>query len=214
MDWIADHILWLLVAGWGLSLFLVGRALRALWRRFRPRPGSPPRSRLELIRAVLMLAIGGLGLFAASSGLRAMGPGLLAQRQMLGNAAPVLVYARVADGVAASLANHQGSVILVNQWATWCPPCREEMPDLDRLQKTYGERGLVVLHISDESTGILTSYLAEHPMSTEHGQAAPMPWSDTGRPTTFLLDRQGVVRGVVLGGRSYEHFEAMITPYL
>ncbi|MCP4901187.1 MAG: hypothetical protein GY906_29810, partial [bacterium] len=85
---------------------------------------------------------------------------------------------------------------------------------LDRLQKSYGEQGLVILHISDESTETLSKYLAEHPMSTVHGQAAPLPWLDTGRPTTYLLDREGVVRKVVLGSRSYEYFEAMITPYL
>jgi hypothetical protein len=78
------------------------------------------------------------------------------------------------------------------------------MPDLERLQKTYGERGLVIVHISDESMETLAGYLAERPMSTEHGHADPLPWLDTGRPTTFLLDHEGVVREVVLGDRSYE----------
>jgi thiol-disulfide isomerase/thioredoxin len=214
MDWIADNILWLLLGGWVLSLLLVGRALLVLWRWLRPKLDPASRSWLKLIGSLLMLAVGGLVLLVTSSGLVAMGPGLLAQRRMLGDTAPDLVYTRVADGAAASLADHEGSVILVNQWATWCPPCRQEMPDLDRLQKSYGERGLVIVHISDESTETLASYLAEHPMSTEHGQAAPLPWPDTGRPTTFLLDREGVVREVVLGSRSYEHFEAMVTPYL
>jgi len=214
MAWIADHILWLLLAGWLLSLLVVGRALLAIWRWIRTKPGPAARSRFKLVGVGLLLAAGGLGLVFTSSGLVALGPGILAQRRMLGDPAPDFVYTRMADGVATSLADHQGSVILVNQWATWCPPCLEEMPDLERLQKTYGESGLVIVHISDESMETLAGYLAERPMSTEHGQADPLPWPDTGRPTTFLLDREGVVREVVLGERSYEQFEAMVTPLL
>jgi thiol-disulfide isomerase/thioredoxin len=214
MEWIADHILWLLVGGWVLSLLLVGRALLAIWRWLRPKLGPSSRSHLKLIGALLMLAAGGLVLFVTSSGLLALGPGLIAQHRMLGDAAPELAYTRVADGAAASLADHEGSVVLVNHWATWCPPCRQEMPDLDRLQLTYGERGLVIVHISDESKETLAGYLAEHPMGTEHGQADPLPWPDTGRPTTFLVDREGMVREVVLGNRSYGQLEEMVEPYL
>lgn len=213
MEWITDYLLWLLGFGWVLALLLAGRALLGIWRWWRPLPDSS-RSWLKLIGALIMLAVGGLILLVTSSGLMVMGPGLIAQHRMIGNTAPDLAYTRLADGVAASLADHQGSVILVNLWATWCPPCRQEMPDLDRLQKSYGERGLVIINISDETTDTLTSYLAEHPMSTEHGQAVPLPWPNAGRPTTFLMDREGVVRNVVLGSRSYEQFEAMIIPYL
>ena len=162
MAWIADHILWLLSAGWVLSLVVVGRALLAIWRWIRPKPGPSSRSRFKLAGAALMLAAGALGLVFTSSGLVAIGPGILAQQRMLGDTAPDFVYTRV----------------------------------------------------SDESMETLAGYLAERPMSTEHGQADPLPWPDTGRPTTFLLDREGIVRDVVLGDRSYEQFEALVTPLL
>ncbi len=103
MAWIADHILWLLSAGWVLSLLVVGRALLAIWRWIRPKPGPSSLSRFKLAGAALMLAAGGLGLVFTSSGLVAIGPGILAQRRMLGDTAPDFVYTRMADGVAASL---------------------------------------------------------------------------------------------------------------
>ncbi len=214
MEFIADHILWLLLAGWVVSVLIAGRALLAVWRWLRPASGHAARNGLKLVGALLLLAAGGVGLLFTSSGLVAMGPGILAQQRMIGSVAPNFAYTRVADGAAASLADHEGSVILVSQWATWCPPCLEEMPDLERLQQTYGERGLVILHVSDESRDVLAEYLARRPMSTEHGQADPLPWPDTGRPTTFLLDREGVLRQVVLGIRSYDQFEALVVPLL
>ena len=54
--------------------------------------------------------------------------------------------------LARSLADDRGKVIVLNLWATWCPPCREEMPTLERLQERYGKEGVVVIAVSDEST--------------------------------------------------------------
>ena len=94
MVWIADHILWLLLAGWVLSFWVVGRAVFAIWRWIRPEPGPLTRSRFKLAGAGLMLAVGGLGLVFTSSGLGAIGPGILEQRRMLGETAPDFVYTR------------------------------------------------------------------------------------------------------------------------
>ena len=88
------------------------------------------------------------------------------------------------------------------------------MPDLDRLQKEYGERGLRIVNISDEDEDTILKYLAENPMSTTHGRVEAFPWPNAGRPTTYLLDRQGIVRKSALGAREYEVFEDMIKAYL
>src|SRR6202021_607655 len=58
----------------------------------------------------------------------------------------------------------QGKVVLVNFWATWCPPCRKEMPDLDAIYKEYRDKGLVILAISDEERDKVVPFLAEHPV--------------------------------------------------
>lgn len=214
MEWVTDHILWLLAGAWLLSLALMARALLALWRWIRPQLGPPSRSWLKLLGTLIMLAASGLVLVVASSGLSSLGPGLLAQRRMLGEPAPELTYTRLVDGRPGRLSDHRGQVVLVNQWATWCPPCRQEMPDLDRLQRTYRDRGLVVVHVSDETPETVRGYLDDNPMTTEHGLANPLPWTQTGRPTTFVIDRDGVVRGVVIGSRTFDTFAALIEPYL
>ncbi len=64
-----------------------------------------------------------------------------------------------------SLHDLRGSVVLVNFWATWCPPCRKEMPDMDALYKRFQSQGLVVLAISDEEEALVRKFLGEHPYS-------------------------------------------------
>ena len=112
------------------------------------------------------------------------------------------------------LSDLKGKVVMVNLWATWCPPCRHEMPDLDRLQQDYGDRGFQVVHLSDEDEHTLLKYLEANPMSTRHGRVDRFNWPDGGRPTTYLIDREGVVRDAILGARTYDHFVEMITPLL
>jgi thiol-disulfide isomerase/thioredoxin len=212
--WIADHILWVLAAGWLVALVLVLRSAVGLWRWWRQRRAGGAPGWWRPVGSLAMLLVGGFALLFTSSGLSAMGPGLVAQRGMVGAPAPPLPYTRLADGHPGRLADYRGKVVLVNFWATWCPPCRQEMPDLERLQQAYRERGLVVLQLSDEEPEPLAAYLAEHPMTTEHGRADVLPWPDAGRPNSYLVDRQGRVQEVILGSRSYERFEQLIGPYL
>ncbi len=211
--WIFEHVEALLIAGSlaaaGLAVLAVRTAVRTV-RRVRRRAAS----RGVLIGPLALLALSGLGLFYFGAGSVAMGPGLIRQHRLIGRPAPELRFNRVSDGAQATLAEHRGKVVLVNLWATWCPPCRHELPELDRLQRSYRDRGLVVLLISDEPREVLAEFLATSPMSTEHGFAAELPLPAAGRPTTFVIDREGVVRKVILGPRSFEQFEAEIRRYL
>ncbi len=104
--------------------------------------------------------------------------------------------------------------MLLNFWATWCPPCREEMPDLEELQQSHGDRGLVVVHVSDESREVLAGYLEESPMSTLHGYAENLQWPVFGRPTTYVVDRDGILRRILNGSRSYAAFARQVEPHL
>lgn len=113
-----------------------------------------------------------------------------------------------------TLADYEGKVVLLNIWATWCPPCIKEMPELERLQRVHADAGLVVLHLSDEDRGTLLAWLEKRSEPAVHAYARPLPWPEPGRPTTFVVDRQGVVRRVLLGARSYEQFEAAIEEHL
>lgn len=102
------------------------------------------------------------------------------------------------DGTAQTLADFRGRIVLLNVWATWCVPCREEMPTLDRLQARLGGADFHVLPLSIDSAGLdavrrfyeeigishLSMYLAEH-------MSAISPLAVVGLPTTLLIDREG-----------------------
>lgn len=64
-----------------------------------------------------------------------------------------------------TLSQLRGKVVLVNFWATWCPPCKKEMPDLDTLYKRFGAKNFVILAISDEKAETVDKYLTQHPVS-------------------------------------------------
>ena len=86
-------------------------------------------------------------------------------------------------------------VVLVNFWATWCPPCRKEMPDLDALYQRYKDQGLIVLAISDEEPAKVTAYLADHgvsyPILLDPGRKVNEAFHVDGIPKSFVYDRQG-----------------------
>ncbi|MCH7756088.1 TlpA family protein disulfide reductase, partial [candidate division KSB1 bacterium] len=71
--------------------------------------------------------------------------------EIKGGKAPNLSFKLVSDDTEHDISEYFGNVILVNIWATWCPPCLKEMPDLNRLQKVYADKGLTVIALSDES---------------------------------------------------------------
>jgi len=214
VQWIADHILWLLAGGWIVGAIFFGLAIRSSRRWFRHRRTGGHAHPARLVLALLLAAGGMFGVLFTSAGLKAMGPGLLAQRRMLDAPAPELAFERLDDGGIATLAELRGRVVLLNVWATWCLPCRVEMPELDRLQRDDAGRGLLVLHLSDEDAATIAKFVAEHPTSATHVRLAPLPLPETGRPTTYVIDREGIVREIVLGNRSYEQFEELVGRYL
>jgi len=85
--------------------------------------------------------------------------------------------------------------VLVNFWATWCPPCRKEMPDLDALYNEFRARGLVILAISDEDTAKVQPFIAEHkytyPILLDPGDKVNKLMAVEGIPKSFVYDREG-----------------------
>ena len=97
------------------------------------------------------------------------------------------------DGNHAQLGDFQGEVILINFWATWCPPCRAEMPSLDKLYADYGSK-VKFLIVSNEDPEPLKEYMA----SKGYGfpvmltlSAPPEPLKTSSIPTTFILNKKG-----------------------
>lgn len=99
----------------------------------------------------------------------------------------------------------RGKVVLVNFWATWCPPCRLEMPGFQDVHERHRDRGLVVLGLSTDAMGgqPVADFLAEHgityPVAMARGSITRDFGGITTLPASFLIDRQGRIRHQVLG---------------
>ncbi|MEW6406731.1 MAG: TlpA disulfide reductase family protein, partial [Chloroflexota bacterium] len=106
-----------------------------------------------------------------------------------------------------TLSELRGQAVLINLWATWCPPCRAEMPAIEKVYQEYKDQGLVVLAINasyqDDPLQIV-------PFAEEHHLTFPILLDETGAvaslyqlralPSSFFVDRQGTIREVVIGG--------------
>jgi peroxiredoxin len=112
------------------------------------------------------------------------------------------------DGKTVSLADFRGKTLVLNEWATWCPPCRDETPDLIAVAKKLGaKRDVVFLGIdSTESAPIVRAFLASKPMPYAQAIDADKSFSKaydvSAYPTTFVISRDGVLRARFVGGIS------------
>jgi len=108
----------------------------------------------------------------------------------------------------------RGKVVLVNFWATWCPPCRKEMPDLDALYNKFKDQGFVVLAISDEEAGKVSSYIAEHkvgyPVLLDPGRKVNDLFIVEGIPKSFVYDRSGKMVAQSIDMRTRNQFLQML----
>ncbi len=181
--------------------------------------------RLGVLMSMVLVAAAGLLLFVTlrvESGdtfVRPSGPHLTDAE--LNAPAPNFSFRLVDSEGTKQLEDYRGDVVVINFWATWCAPCLQELPDLNELQTTYADAGLTVLTISDEAREVLVDFEERLPLETVAGfiedrDDVPDPYRRTleVRPTTYVIDREGVIRDFVLGARDYEAFERMIAPYL
>ena len=117
-------------------------------------------------------------------------------------------------GKAWTLKDLKGSVVLVNFWATWCPPCRKEMPDLNALYKRYRGKGLVILSISDEPDAKVRSFLADkqyqYPILLDPGRKVNEAFSIEGIPKSFVFNRDGKLAAQAIDMRTMSQFLKML----
>jgi cytochrome c biogenesis protein CcmG/thiol:disulfide interchange protein DsbE len=121
----------------------------------------------------------------------------------IGDLAPDFVLPAL-DGRVHKLSNHRGNPVLVNLWATWCPPCIAEMPLLDAIVRDYGPRGLVVLGVAgDDDDARVRGFVAEKrpafQVLLDPGGTVGTQYGITGYPETFLVDRDGKLVATYIG---------------
>jgi len=153
----------------------------------------------RLALAVMLL----LGSSAGAAGLQARDPA----------PAPPLV-ARDLGGKERALADYRGKVVLLNFWATWCPPCRREMPSMERLRVKMQGRPLEIIALDsaepiEDVKGFLATMKLEFTILLDPDGAITKRWKVFGLPTTFLLDRQGRIRYVLSGAAEWDEGDAL-----
>ena len=126
----------------------------------------------------------------------------------VGRPAPQMAMKTI-DGETVRLADLAGKVVVLNFWATWCPPCVAEIPDLARLAKEVNQEGGVVIGISDEDVDTIRPFVAarDMPYAIVAGSDWPAPFNTIRAiPVTYFLDAEGTIREELVGGSSYEVF--------
>jgi peroxiredoxin len=122
------------------------------------------------------------------------------------------------DGRTERLEDQKGKVVLVNIWATWCEPCKSEMPKLDRLYRERKDEGFIVFGLSDEDVAVQRKFLeriaVSYPLLTIHGQV-PNLYRDIARyPAIFLIDRDGKLQPAPSPDQPFERVEAAVDALL
>jgi len=118
------------------------------------------------------------------------------------------------SGKSGTLKQLNGKVVVVNFWATWCPPCRKEMPDLEALYQQFKDQGLVILAISDEDMGKVKPFVAQekvtYPILLDPGRKVNELFQISGIPKTFVYDRNGKLAAQSIDMRTRKQFLEML----
>ncbi len=118
------------------------------------------------------------------------------------------------EGAMHQLTDYRGKIVIVNSWATWCAPCREEMPSMQRAWIALREEGIVMLAVNvgeDEDTifQFTADYPVEFPLLMDLDSKVVQRWPVVGLPTTFVLDTKGRMTYRASGGRAWDHSELL-----
>lgn len=124
------------------------------------------------------------------------------------------------EGKPVKLADFQGKVVLLNFWATWCVPCRQEIPGFVALQQQYGDKGLVIIGVSLDEQGVdvvkkfAKQFEVTYPVVMGNEKLIADYGNIEAVPTTFVIDREGRIAGRHVGFADKAIFEEAIKPLL
>ncbi len=133
--------------------------------------------------------------------------------------APGFELPRLNGGGRQSLADYRGKVVVLNYWASWCEPCREESPLLERFQKQIAPRGgtvlgVDVLDVTDDANDFIRQYGLTYPMLKDRDGSSQERFGVAAYPETFVLDRKGRIAATRRGPVDEEFLRKTVLPLL
>ncbi len=134
-------------------------------------------------------------------------------------AAPELKLTDV-EGVSASLSDYRGQVVLVNLWATWCPPCKKEMPTLQAFYTAHQADGFTVIAVNDgDPTEDVTKFVQDYQLTfpvwlDPKYTATEVAFKNMSLPSSYVIDREGVIRLQWVGEITNDMLEKYVTPMI
>jgi thiol-disulfide isomerase/thioredoxin len=161
--------------------------------------------------AALAIAFVVLEPFFVSPATHAAGP-----QGLVGEAAPV--FALSDDrGEPVSLDSYRGRIVVMNLWASWCPPCRAEMPDLQRLANAYAGRRIAIVGVNEgespqRARAFADSLRIRFPIWIDGSQRYGRTYTALGLPTTVILDANGVVVRAFDGPLTFAQMQSAVAP--
>ncbi len=188
------------------------------YRKHAPRKQKQRNNRSHITAAILLVIALALFAFALRSSFQEIDLNSLNTAPIQGYQAPIFT-ADTLSGGEISLQNYADEVVVVNFWATWCPPCKAEMPGINAFYQAYQDRGLVVLAVN-----VRESEATVRPFIETSSFTFPVLLDPAGKivdqyqvrsfPTTLIIDRDGVIQYIHTGMISPEELEAVVTPLL
>ena len=117
------------------------------------------------------------------------------------------------DGTTFRLSNHHGKMVFVNFWATWCEPCKEEIPAMERLWRRHKDEGFVMVGVSlDSNPKVVPPFLAQYkvtfPIALDPTMDVANTWGVRALPTSFIVDREGRMTALAMGPRPWDNAAA------
>jgi peroxiredoxin len=113
------------------------------------------------------------------------------------------------DGKMVSLSDYRGKVVFLNIWATWCPPCREEMPSMEKLYRELKGEAFEILAVSIDAQGakvvapFMKEYRLSFPALLDSQGTVQQLYGTTGIPESFIIDKEGVIAEKIIGARNW-----------
>ncbi|MFH0764377.1 MAG: TlpA disulfide reductase family protein [Candidatus Omnitrophota bacterium] len=155
--------------------------------------------------------------FVAAAALFLLGACAMSNAVEIGDSAPDFTLQDM-NGKTASLSGFKGNVVILDFFASWCPPCRQEIPDFIELQKAYGGKGFAMVGVSlvrpQESKDFAGQAGINYPVLIDDGKASAAYGPIRSIPTTFLISREFKIAKIYIGYRPKDVFEKDIKELL